>query len=64
MSKWINVMDRLPVTRERVLIAKRGNIGHARRISNTEFSIVASNNIVSIKDISHWMPIPKPPMDD
>ena len=61
MNKWISVNERLPETRERVLIAKGGNVGHARRISQTEFSIVASNNVINIKEISYWMKIPKPP---
>ena len=61
--KWISVKDRLPVKRERVLIEKDGHIGHARRYSETEFSIVASNNIISIQDIAYWMPLPEPPKE-
>jgi len=61
-DKWISVEDRLPEYRVNVLISNGENVGHARLTANKHFKIVASNDPVSFHKVTHWQPLPAPPL--
>ena len=67
MDNWINVKDRLPDKRAWVLVYADGAMG-CMGFDRGEFSDWNHNpperNNVFIPDITHWMELPKPPIDE
>src|SRR5690606_583067 len=70
--QWISVADRLPDERERVLAFGRirsTNLGPGKlgisvawRIADRYFTDGASNVFGAMLCVTHWMPIPAPPL--
>ena len=69
---WISVNDRLPYTDTEVLCWYRNTDGncavvcgrYSLRISpHWETDIDNSEEYIPVEEITHWMPIPKPPKD-
>lgn len=63
MSEWINVKDRLPEKDNYVLYTdKEGNIYLGQLVSGMDKEIYWSHyDLLYDDDVTHWMPLPKPP---
>ena len=76
MSEWINIKDKLPEKHQKVIIADVGHgeiysVAGAIYINDGYFSVddsgLEAKNfdggacIILDMDITHWMPLPKPP---
>jgi hypothetical protein len=69
MSEWISVKDQLPPPQTEVLWWNK--TAHQAGVSSWEYMSHCENTMVywgdagnvSIKNFTHWMPLPKPPED-
>lgn len=63
--EWISVKDQLPEKYKEVLVYSKERIFHAfwDNISSSIYDWYDIQNLWIIEDISHWMPLPKPPKD-
>ena len=63
MSEWISVEDRLPEDTSIVLIAHRGGVSFGW-FNGSYWERGAATKHRAIKTVTHWMPMPEPPMGD
>lgn len=67
MNEWISVNERLPKQGVDVLFyipsAKQIDIGWLDDGSNGELCFVGTVYGCDLSDVSHWQPLPEPPMD-
>ncbi len=61
-GEWISCTDRMPVVNQGVLISDGENVGNAK-YKVKFFIIAASNDRVMLSEVTHWQPLPKPPME-
>lgn len=62
--KWIKCSDRLPIVGQWVLVYQKGGV-HGGIEVDTERLIYPNvwSDQGAISQITHWMPLPKPPED-
>lgn len=63
MPEWISVKDRLPEEPGEVLVVLYGKVGIAWYHGGEQFE-TGSGLICYVEEVTHWMPLPKPPKDD
>lgn len=62
-SGWISVKDRLPQEEGEVLVALHGTVHLAWYFSATKQWQTPSGTVCGTDDVTHWMPLPKPPKE-
>lgn len=69
-QEWISAKDRLPDTAERVLVCRTwlGSVykplyGYYQDFPNQKgcWYILTEEGYCSLREVTHWMPLPKPP---
>lgn len=59
--EWISVKDRLPETGKNVLVVVKGEVHEG--VLGMVFWTVPNAESYCNKDVTHWMPLPEPPVD-
>jgi len=59
-GRWVELRKEAPSQGQKVLISDGENIGHAQIVFNA-CKIVASNDLVRLDTVTHWMSLPEPP---
>ena len=64
-NEWVSATDRLPEVAVHVLITdgKSISMGYVLNIDNDGFCPWVAQYPVSHRDVTHWMPLPKPPVE-
>lgn len=67
MSEWISVKDELPENCDAVLIFNNSNMECVVTIAIFSdyyggFYLIELKEVIKVNDLSHWMPLPKPPI--
>ena len=67
MSQWIKCSERMPEETDDIIVAcSDGTVISGISYSRREGFYMAAleyDSDVSIKDVSHWMPLPEPPQE-
>jgi len=66
IPQWISVKDKLPKYEVEVLVCRKDNTywwGMVIEKPDNSFYVRYGNKWVFAKDVTHWMPLPKPPED-
>lgn len=60
---WISLKDRHPDYKLDVLVANGCDIRVAMKLLSDSFYYYGNNNYLNPKTITHWRPLPKPPIN-
>ena len=64
MIEWISVKDRLPAFNEDILfVAPKPNGVRVGRFYRASHKFISTGAKFSKCDVTHWMPLPKPPVN-
>jgi len=61
--KWIPVKERLPEVVKNVIVCNTWNDMEIAWFNGVEFTTEFRDEDITLKHITHWMPLPEPPTE-